>query len=83
MNSFIGRLNKGQQRKLIYLVRGKDQGRAAWYYVRVNNTHVLPLFLKDVDSGSPDLQKYSVILDCGWGEDPPPDIKKRYEGASE
>ena len=79
MSKFVDRLKKSQDAKLVYLVRGIDQGKPAWYYVRVNSKMVLPLFLRDLDSGRPDLTKFSIILECGWGEDPPEEARKRYE----
>ena len=53
-----------------YLVRGKDRGRAAWHYVLVKK-HLLGLFLKRTNGGSLDVADFGVLLDSGWGKDPP------------
>jgi len=59
--------------ELVYLVRGKDRGRAAWHYVHVEKNK-LPLFLKKVESGTVDVSMYGEVLHSGWGENPPDDI---------
>lgn len=53
-----------------YLVRGKDKGRPAWYYVMVANT-LLGLFLKRGKGGSLNVADVKTILKSGWGENPP------------
>ena len=59
--------------ELVYLVRGKDNGKAAWHYVYVDKNK-LPIFLKKVESGSIDVAEYGKVLYSGWGEDPSQDI---------
>ena len=54
----------------IYLVRGKDRGRAAWYHVLAKK-HLLGLFLKVTNGGSLDVADFGDVLGSGWGEDPP------------
>ena len=54
----------------IYLVRGKDRGRAAWQYVLVKK-HLLGLFLKRMNGGSLDGADFGAVLRSGWGKDPP------------
>ena len=54
----------------IYLVRGKDKGRAAWHYVLAKK-HLLGLFLKVTNGGSIDVADFGDILRSGWGKDPP------------
>ncbi len=61
---------------LVYLVRGKDEGRQAWYYVLVDRPK-LPLFLARIDEGNLDLEEYGEVLFSGWGQDPPDDIVAR------
>lgn len=61
---------------LVYLVRGKDEGRRAWYYVLVDPMK-LSLFLKKIEIGSLNLEDYGEILASGWGNDPPETIKQR------
>ena len=54
----------------IYLVRGKDNGRAAWHYVLVKK-HLLGLFLKRIKGGVIKVADFGHILRSGWGKDPP------------
>ena len=54
----------------VYLVRGKDKGKAAWHYVRLQK-HFGGLFLKRVKGGSLNVADFGAILRSGWGEDPP------------
>lgn len=61
---------------LVYLVRGKDKGRKAWYYVLVDPMK-LSLFLKKIETGSLNLEEYGEILISGWGTDPPETVKQR------
>jgi hypothetical protein len=67
--------------ELVYLVRGKDAGRAAWHYVLIDKMK-LPLFKQKLKSGSLDVSEYGKILYSGWGENPPEEImeeiKKQY-----
>ena len=59
---------------LIYLVTGKDRGRACWHYVKVEQLK-LPLFLEKVKSDFIDVADYGDILRSGWGEQPSDDVK--------
>ena len=54
----------------IYLVRGKDRGRAAWHYVLVKK-HLLGLFLKLTNGGRLDVADFGDVLRSGQGKDPP------------
>lgn len=67
--------------ELVYLVRGKDAGRAAWHYVLIDKMK-LPLFKQKLKSGSLDVSEYGKILYSGWGDNPPEEIveeiKKQY-----
>jgi hypothetical protein len=58
---------------LVYLVRGKDSGKAAWHYVLIDQVK-LPAFLQVLKTGSFDVSQYGKILYSGWGEDPPSEI---------
>ena len=62
----------------VFLVRGKDRGRAAWHYVLVDNQK-RELFLAATRSGSLDVADYGEVLESGWGEDPPKHVVKRIE----
>ena len=54
----------------IYLVRGKDKGRAAWHYVLAKK-HLLGLLLKRTNGGRLDVADFGDVLRSGWGKDPP------------
>lgn len=61
---------------LVYLVRGKNNGASAWYYLMVNQTK-LPLFKRHLNSPSLTLTNYGRVLYSGWGEDPPEEIRDK------
>ena len=48
----------------IYLVPGKDRGKAAWHYVLVKK-HLLGLFLKQTNGGSLDVADFGAVLRTG------------------
>ena len=54
----------------LYLVRGKDKGRAAWHYVLVKK-HLLAIFLKRMNGGRLDVADFGDVLGSGWGKKPP------------
>ena len=64
---------RGEQ---VYLVRGKDDGRQAWYYVFVEKLK-LSHFLKMIEAGSLNLDDYGKVLYSGWGQDPPDEIAEQ------
>ena len=61
---------------LVYVVRGKDEGYAAWHYVLVDEEKLID-FKAQIATGSIDLTKYGKILKSGWGKDPPEDIDQK------
>ncbi len=67
---------------LIYLVKGVDDGRNAWYYVLVERLK-LSLFLKALNDEIIHLENYGEILYSAYGDEPPQDItnqlKKEYD----
>tara|TARA_B100001564_G_C20626197_1_gene664810 strand:+ start:738 stop:1190 length:453 start_codon:yes stop_codon:yes gene_type:complete len=63
---------------LVYLVHGKDRGKDAWHYVLVDKNK-LPMFLKQIETGSIDVALYGEVLRSGWGKQPPEDIVKEIE----
>ncbi len=67
--------------KNVYLVRGKDDGKAAWHYVLVDEEK-LENFKVKVASGQMDVADYGKVLFSGWGKDPPQEkvdiIDKKY-----
>ena len=64
---------KKMQAELIYLVKGIDAGRNAWYYVLVERLE-LQLFLKASNDYIIHLENYGNILYSAYGEEPSPDI---------
>jgi len=66
---------KRMQAELIYLVKGVDAGRNAWYYVLVDRLKV-QLFLKALNDEIIHLENYGKILFSAYGEEPPAEITK-------
>lgn len=58
---------------LIYLVKGVDAGRNAWYYVLVERLKV-QLFLKALNDDIIHLENYGKILYSAYGDEPPQEI---------
>ena len=61
--------------KYIYLVKGIDAGKKAWYYVLVEALKV-QLFLKALNDDIIHLEHYGKILYSAYGEEPPAHITK-------
>ena len=61
--------------KYIYLVKGIDANRKAWYYVLVEALKV-QLFLKALNDDIIHLEHYGKILYSAYGEEPPANITK-------
>src|SRR3989338_739328 len=61
---------------LIYLVKGVDAGRNAWYYVLVERLK-LQLFLKALNDDIIHLENYGKILYSAYGDEPPADITNK------
>jgi len=59
--------------KYIYLVKGMDANRKAWYYVLVEALKV-QLFLKALNDDIIHLENYGKILYSAYGEEPPAHI---------
>lgn len=64
---------KKMQAELIYLVKGIDAGRNAWYYVLVDRLKV-QLFLKALNDDIIHLENYGKILYSAYGDEPPAEI---------
>ena len=58
----------------IYLFRGKDRGKPAWHYVLVEKA-LLPLLLRRTNGDSLDVADFGLILESGWGKDPPENVR--------
>ncbi len=67
---------KKMQSELIYLVKGIDAGRNAWYYVLVERLK-LQLFLKALNDEIIHLENYGNILYSAYGEEPSSDITEK------
>lgn len=69
------------QADLVYLVKGIDDNRNAWYYILVERLK-LSLFLKVLNDDIIHLEKYGKILYSAYGDEPPQEItdllKKEY-----
>lgn len=61
---------------LIYLVKGVDAGRNAWYYVLVERLK-LQLFLKALNDDIIHLENYGIILYSAYGDEPPADVTNK------
>ena len=62
----------------LYLVRGKDRGEHAWYYVLVaDDEDTIREFHEKVKSGRVDVADYGQVLHSGWGRDPPNEVRDR------
>ena len=60
----------------LYLVRGSDKHkqRPAWHYVLVYKSR-LSSFLCKTQGGSLDVAQYGIVLESGWGTEPPNPIR--------
>ncbi len=64
-----------EETSLIYIVRGKDEGRPAWHLVKVDRSKLVS-FKQALSTRSLDVSEYGEILHSGWGEDPPKEIMR-------
>jgi hypothetical protein len=69
-------LQKRAMAELIYLVKGIDAGRNAWYYVLVERNKV-QLFLKALNDDIIHLEHYGKILYSAYGDEPPAEITQK------
>jgi len=72
--SFVDQCNASRS-ELIRLVRAKDRGMDAWFYVRVEKSK-FQLFLARFKKpfGPLNLEEYGTVLYSGWGKTPPQEI---------
>jgi len=64
---------KSSNADLVYLVKGIDDNRNAWYYVLVERLKV-SLFLKALNDDIIHLEDYGKILYSAYGDNPPKEI---------
>lgn len=67
---------KKMQADLIYLVKGIDAARNAWYYVLVERLK-LQLFLKALNDDIIHLENYGKILHSAYGDEPPVEVTNK------
>lgn len=72
----INNSTKKAEAQLIYLVKGIDAGRNAWYYVLVERLKV-QLFLKAMNDEIIHLEEYGKILYSAYGDEPPESITNK------
>ena len=60
----------------VFLVRGKDSGRSAWYYVLLEDDEdVIQRFHDEIKGENLNLSEFGEIIKSGYGEDPPNQVK--------
>ena len=59
----------------IFLVKGIDEGKNAWYYVLVD-PNLNEKFMKELNDDMIDLEQIGIVLYSAFGENPPDDITK-------
>ena len=66
----------------VLLIRGKDNGIAAWHYVLISGEKVRELKSQkaNVEAG---ILKFGRIIKSGLGEEPPPEVVKEIEELSQ
>ena len=66
--------------KTVLVVRGKDQGRPAWHYVKLKDSEgIHKEFRTAFATGYTDIALYGDILKSGWGKNPPDSVKKEID----
>ncbi len=65
---------------LVYLVKGEDRGRSAWYYVLiVDDEDTVCAFKAALEDDTINLSRYGQILKSGWGKIPPNEVTDEIE----
>ncbi|MFT6331829.1 MAG: hypothetical protein ACJAW3_000147 [Lentimonas sp.] len=67
---------KHSKADLIYLVKGVDDERNAWYYVLVQRLK-LSMFLKALNDDIIHLENYGEILFSAYGDEPPESVTNK------
>jgi len=73
--TFVQIINTTRGRYL-FLVKGKNDGRDAWYYVLVDKPKLV-LYERALEAGDITLGRYGKILYKGWGKHPPKDVQRK------
>ena len=68
----------------VFLVRGVDRGRRCWHYLLMREEReegeeeeeMIEMFHREVATGNVDLSHYGHTLRCGWGQDPPNQVRE-------
>ena len=66
----------------IKLVRGKDNGRAAWHYVLVDKELEENFNEAVASTGTVNVAKYGFVIHSGFGKDPPEDFVDKLKRCS-
>ena len=75
---FVKKKTKKALEGKVFLIRGKDNGRAAWHYVLVSPEKIKEL--RHQKSGTNiDVTDFGNIIRSGWGENPSDEIVKEVE----
>ena len=62
----------------VYLVRGTENGKDAWYYVLINSG-CKEQFKIALDDDKIDLEKHGIVVYSGWGKKPPENIEAKVQ----
>jgi hypothetical protein len=62
----------------LFLIRGKDRGRAAWHYVLIPHENAKKLKMQKIGA-SIDVTDFGKIVKSGWGEEPAKHIIEEME----
>ncbi len=77
--SFLHKVGNSRSNQL-FLMRGEDKGRAAWYYLMVDKLK-LPMLQREIaaNANNINLPKYGEVLKYGWGKEPPTSVVEYIE----
>jgi hypothetical protein len=69
------------QKDLIFLIRGQDEGQPVWYYFQVKSKIKMELLYKHSQTKNENipLEEYGTILESGYGDNPPNEIKTKMD----
>ena len=70
--------DKQRENERIRLVRGKVQGRDAWWHVFLRDDEETEQLFDDSKSGALKLNDYGCVFKSGWGKDPPEELQQAF-----